>query len=183
MPLLSPRSLSPALGHQLTGGQRSARSQRGFSLIEVLLATLLLGYASTSLESLMMAGRHKAALTEGPVTARLLANEIHLLAKLLPREASGSLAATSPETLLAFDSLDGAVLSPPLLADKSVYDQFSDWTQEVTVMVATLSNPAAAAFAAPMEGLSPLAAEVYQLRVRVLKSGQEVESFSYWLRP
>lgn len=159
------------------------RSQRGFSLVEVLMATLLLGYAVSSLDALFIAGQHKAMLNSNPLTARLLANEIRLLAQLLPKDPSGTAGATATGEVLALDSLRGAVFNPPILANLTEYEGMDDWTQTVSVKVAAMDDPTAVGTDMPAEGLHKEAASLYEVEVTISFQQEDVETWSWWIRP
>ncbi len=159
------------------------RSQRGFSLIEVMLATLLMGYAIASMNALFTAGQSKAAMNSTPTNARFLANEIRLLAQLLPKEPSGTSAVTSPDDVVALDSLHGAVFSPPILANLSEYENMDDWEQSVAVRVAALAAPEATGTALTSAGISKQAASLFEVQVTVSFDGEVIDTWTWWVKP
>ena len=156
--------------------------QRGFSLLEVLLATVLVAYSIASIDALFTAGSAKAAHAEDSGTARLLAQEIQVLARLLPRELATA-AATSPSEVTCLGSLDGASFSPPILADLTEAQGLDDWTQEVSVGLADLQTLSGATRVLAADGLEEEASNLLRVQVVVRQGGQEQGTYGWWMRP
>jgi prepilin-type N-terminal cleavage/methylation domain-containing protein len=163
----------------------AARSRRcrGFSLVEVLTAAVIVGIALAAVSwSIASAAQARSALAEEPV-AFLLAREVRELAESLPRTPSGGSPATRASEVLALDSLDGAQFSPPLRADMTADASLSGWTQATSLSVCTLANPSVATFEDPAAGLDESAERVYRLTVAVLHDGRLVDRIHWWLTP
>jgi len=111
----------------------------GFSLIEVLIAVVLVGLAITALvvasNSFTMANGAGTDLS----TAEFLVEQIRELTALLPVVDPQSGTATfGPEeaNLSGYDDLDdfdGASFSPPISANRDVLNDFAAFSQHVTV--------------------------------------------------
>ncbi len=163
--------------------RRAKRGERGFSFVEVLMATVLMAYAVSTIDALFIAGQQKAVLNSNPVTARLLANEIRILARLLPTDPSGVLGVTNAVDIVALDSLQGATFSPPILADRSTYDDLSDWSQSVELSTVELDKPGAIVKDLSAGGAGKEVARVFRLAVTIAHDGETVDEFSWFLRP
>jgi prepilin-type N-terminal cleavage/methylation domain-containing protein len=159
------------------------RRCRGFSLVEVLTAAVIVGIALAAVSwSISSAAQARSALAEEPV-AFLLAREVRELAESLPRTPSGAGPATRASEVLALDTLDGAQFSPPLRADKTADASLSGWTQVTSLSVCTLGNPSVATFEDPAAGLDESAERMYRLTVAVLRDGELVDRIHWWLAP
>jgi len=138
---------------------RHTKYKTGFSLIEVLIAILLVGLAVAALlgasRSFTIANASGADLS----TAEFLIEQI--------RERTA---------MLSFDDLDdfasGSPFSPPISADGSVLQDFAAFTQQVTV-----ENVSAANF----EQVVPGPSDFVRVTVKVLLNGREISSAS-WIR-
>ncbi|HZL98730.1 MAG TPA: type II secretion system protein [Planctomycetota bacterium] len=162
---------------------RAGRATLGFTLLEVLLAALIAGMALAAVSwTMTSAAQAKAVLAEDP-QAYLLAREIRELAEFLPREPSGSLAATGGAGVLALDSLHGAVFSPPLRSDRTTEASLAGWAQRVTLTVCSLDDPAGATGESATLGVARKAERLYRLAVEVSFAGEPVDRFEWWLTP
>jgi len=131
----------------------------GFSLIEVLIAAVLIGLAIAALlgasRSFTIANASGADLS----TAEFLIEQI--------RERSA---------LLSFDDLNGLAsgspFSPPISADGNVLNDFADFTQQVTVQKVDKAN-----FEQVVAGPS----DFVRVTVRVLLNSREISSVR-WIR-
>jgi hypothetical protein len=128
------------------------------------------------------AAQARTALSEEPL-AFLLARELRELAETLPREPSGGSPATSASEILALDTLDGAVFSPPLRANGSADSTLTGWSQETSLALCALSAPSVATAEDPRAGVQGNAERVYRLTVSVRHQGALVDSFDWWLTP
>lgn len=118
---------------------KAARHPKGFTLIEVLIATVLVGLAIAALllasQSFTMANASGADLS----TAEFLIEQIRELTASLPViDPETGKTAFGPEeaTLAAYDDLDdfdGAIFSPPINAGRAVLNNFAAFSQHVTV--------------------------------------------------
>lgn len=154
-------------------------NNRGFTLIEVLIATILIGLSIAALlvanGSFTMANAVGADLS----TAEFLVEQI--------RELTTVLAVVDPETKTDtfgpeeagiatyddLDDLDGAVFSPPINAHRAAMNEFATYSQQIIVENLNPSdfNQVVADHASPF----------VRITVRVLHSGAESSSAS-WVR-
>lgn len=158
------------------------RRQRGFTLTEVLIATLLVGAAIAGANAFFMAARAKAALVEDP-TAHLLAEEVFVIAQLLDREPSGSEAAKTSEQILALDSLIGASFSPPIMANGKDYPDLEGWSQAVDLSIVDVTAPGLPLFDDPAVALDPGDGKLYQIVVTVHEGDVHQGTFTRLMAP
>jgi len=160
----------------------TARS-RGFTIIEILVATMLVGVALISTSwAMSSAARSKVVLEDRGFEAAMLAREIHEMAQSLPREPSGVVGVSKGADVEALDSLVGAVFSPPVRADGQTLSSKTGWSQSVDVKVCCLDDPSVKTDEA-LKGLSKNEEKLYQLEVTVSYDGAAVDTFSWWLAP
>ncbi len=120
---------------------RATRNIRGFSLVEVLIATILIGLSIAALVaangSFSMANDAGGDLS----TAEFLIEQLRELTTMLP-VVDPQLKATTfgPETgetsLALYDDLDdfdGQTFSPPIGADRAVLAGYTSFSQQITV--------------------------------------------------
>jgi prepilin-type N-terminal cleavage/methylation domain-containing protein len=155
----------------------------GFTLIEVLVASVVTGIALAAVSwTLLAAAQTQAVLSEDP-TPYLLAREIRELADVLPREPSGVVGVTHASNLMALDSLHGARFSPPVRANRTTQASLSGWSQRVTVSVCTLDDLASTTGESPTTGVGRNAERLYRLSVGIVHDGRDVGRFEWWLTP
>ena len=158
---------------------KNQTSTRGFTLIEVLIATILVGLSIAALVaangSFTMANGAGADLS----TAEFLVEQIRELTTLLPVVDPQSGTTTfGPEeaTLAGYDDLDdfnGATFSPPIKANKATLPAFDAFSQEVTVQNVNRTN---------LEQVDDTHTSPFvQISVRIFQNGREVTSAS-WVR-
>lgn len=154
-------------------------SMRGFTLIEVLIATLLVGFSIAAL----MAANGTLTMANGAATdqstAEFLVEQI--------RELTATLAVVDPTTGTAtfgpeeasvtsyddVDDFDGPPFSPPIGANRAALAEFAGFSQQVTVQNVSLSN---------FDQVVPdHASQFVRITVRVLLNGRDLSSAS-WLR-
>jgi len=125
----------------------ASRSRAGFSLIEILISVILVGMSITALvvanNAFTMANGAGADLS----TAEFLIEQIRELTTMLPVSdpQSTSWATFGPEEagLAAYDDLDDfddMTFSPPISADRTVLNDFTGFSQRVTVENVDASN-------------------------------------------
>ena len=159
---------------------RSAKSQSGFSLIEVLFAVLLVGLAIASL----MAANGAFTKANGAGTdlsiAEFLIGQIRELTMLLPViDPQTEIATFGPEageTLAIYDDLDdfdAASFSPPISAERTSLNQFSTYSQQVTVENVNASNFE--------QVVADHSSSFVRITVRVYLNSNQISSAS-WLR-
>ena len=120
---------------------RGTKYKGGFSLIEVLVAILLVGLAIAALVVTSSSFTQANAAGTYLSTAEFLAEQIRELTILLPvvdpqtEDATFGPEADEP-TLADYDDLDdfdGASFSPPINADRAALNECDAFTQQITV--------------------------------------------------
>jgi type II secretory pathway pseudopilin PulG len=158
---------------------RQVRDINGFSLIEALIAVILVGLAIAALlasnSALTIANSEGAELS----TAEFLTEQIRELTAMLdvvdPQTGIGTFGPEEPNFISYndVDDFDGAVFTPPISADKSILNDFSAFTQQVTVENVSASN-----FELVVGDHS---SSFVRVTVRILLNGREVSS-ACWIR-
>jgi len=129
---------------------REKKYKSGFSLIEVLIAILLIGLAVASLVAANSAFTKANGAGTDLSTAEFLAEQIRELTVLLPvvepetpESGVDVFGPESGETLATYDDLndfDGATFSPPIDVNRNVLSNFTAFHQVVTVENVNKSN-------------------------------------------
>ena len=152
----------------------------GFSLIEVLIAIVLVGLAIVSLIAANNSFTQANAAGRDLSTAEFLIEQIRELTTLLPVVDPNTGASTfGPEvgeTLAGYDDLDdfdGASFSPPISSDRDILNDFAAFSQQVTV-----ENVNAADFE---QVVSDHSSFFVRVTVKVSLNSEEVSSTS-WIR-
>ncbi len=160
---------------------RDTEYEGGFSLIEVLVAIILVGLAVMCLvASNSSFTRANAAGTELS-TAEFLSEQIRELTMLLPVvDPETGISTFGPEADEAgladyddLDDLDGAVFSPPINAERLVLNEFVGYSQQVTV-----ENVSAANFE---QVFTDHGSYFVRVTVKVLLNSKEITS-ARWIR-
>ncbi len=118
----------------------------GFSLVEALVAILLVGLAIASLLGANAAFTRANAAGVNLTTAEFLLEQIRELTATLPvvdPETETTTFGPEEATVADYDDLDdfdGAVFSPPISANRTTLSDFAAFTQEVTVENVSASN-------------------------------------------
>ncbi len=117
---------------------RDTRYEDGFSLIEVLIAILLVGLAIASLVTANSAFTKANGAGVELSTAEFLIEQIRELSILLPViDPDGGSTFGPEETLLDdyddLDDFDGASFSPPIGADRKPLNDLAAFSQQITV--------------------------------------------------
>jgi len=160
------------------------KKHSGFTLIEVLVSAALLGVALLSGTWAMSVTSSTKAVVEGDeITAALLAREIYALACTVDKSPSGTFGVTSGASVLALDSLEGAVFSPPIKADTSTWSQYSGWKQAVDLTVYDVSDLSTPTTISPLTALSEDGTSIYKLEVDVYQGTELVDTLSWWITP
>jgi prepilin-type N-terminal cleavage/methylation domain-containing protein len=118
----------------------NVKYKNGFSLIEVLIAVLIVGLAIVSLVAangaFTMANGAGADLS----TAEFLFEQIRELTAPLPvidpQTGTSTFGSETGETLTDYDDLDdfdGASFSPPISAQRDILNNFAAYSQHITV--------------------------------------------------
>ena len=126
---------------------RNTKYKSGFSLIEVLIAVLLVGLAIASLVAANGAFTKANGAGTDLSTAEFIIGQIRELTMLLPViDPQTELATFGPEsgeTLAGYDDLDdfnGATFSPPINAERTPLTKLSAFYQQITVENVNASN-------------------------------------------
>ena len=158
-----------------------ARYHNGFSLIEVLVAIVLVGLAIVALvaanRSFTIANATGADLS----TAEFLIEQIRELTAMLPvtdpQTGTDIFGPEAAETSLAayddLDDFDNATFSPPISADRSTLNDFAAFSQQVAV-----ENVNAGNFD---QVVSDHSSSFVRVTVRLLLNSKEISSAS-WIR-
>ncbi len=126
---------------------RNTKYKSGFSLIEVLIAILLVGLAMAALMASNSAFTKANGAGTDLSTAEFLVEQVRELTALLPVvEPESDVWAFGPEageTLATYDDLDdfdGLSFSPPIDADRNSLNDLAAYSQQVTVENVNASN-------------------------------------------
>lgn len=159
----------------------SATGQAGLTFFEVIGATIVLALAVVSSAMVMTtANSTRAALQAGTIDAALLASHVHEVAVGLSKKTSGLPIASAGNEVLALDTLDGAVFSPPIDARLAVIPGSTGWAQQVDLRTV---DPTGATTPRNFSGPNPVAAAMVELSVTVTHMGRAVDTFTWWLSP
>lgn len=154
--------------------------KHGFSLIEVLIAILLVGLAIVSL--IVASGSFTKANAAGTdlSTAEFLIEQIRELTTLLPvidpQTGDSTFGPESGETLANYDDLDdfdGVSFSPPINANRQTLSSFDAFSQQVTVENVSDSNFG--------QVVGDHSSDFIRVTVQVFLNSKEISSTS-WLR-
>lgn len=159
---------------------RDTKYDSGFSLIEVLIAILLVGLAVASLVAANSAFTKANGAGTNLSTAEFLIEQIRELTTLLPViDPDTGVSVFGPEwaeTLDDYDDLDdfdGVSFSPPISADRDPLNDFAAFSQQITV-----ENVHASDFE---QVVSDHSSYFVRVTVKVLLNSKEISSAS-WLR-
>jgi len=126
---------------------RNIKYKSGFTLIEVLFAVLLVGLAIASLVAANATFTKANGAGTELSTAEFLIGQIRELTMLLPViDPETELATFGPETgetLAIYDDLDdfnGTTFSPPISSERATLNEFSAYSQQITVQNVNASN-------------------------------------------
>jgi prepilin-type N-terminal cleavage/methylation domain-containing protein len=127
---------------------RDTEYQGGFSLVEVLVAIILVGLAVACLVASNSSFTQSNAAGTELSTAEFLSEQIKELTMLLPVvDPEPEMSTFGPETdeagLADYDDLDdfdGAVFSPPINSERLVLNDFAAYSQQVTVENVSAAN-------------------------------------------
>jgi len=167
--------------NQLKGGEmRDTRYEDGFSLIEVLIAILLVGLAIASLVTANSAFTKANGAGVELSTAEFLIEQIKELSILLPvidpETGDDTFGPEATETLADYDDLDdfdGASFSPPIGADRNVLNDLASFSQQITV-----ENVSASDFE---QVVNDHASYFVRVTVKVFLNSRQISS-ARWLR-
>jgi len=157
------------------------QSPRAFTLLEALIATILVGFSIAAL----LAANGTLSMANGAgadqSTAEFLAEQIRELTAMLavvdPTTGTATFGPESLETsVTSYDDLDdfhGAVFSPPIAANRATLPELAGFSQQVTVQNVSLANLD--------QVVANHSSQFVRVTVRVLKSGRAICTTS-WIR-
>lgn len=134
--------------------------KHGFTLIEVLIAILLVGLA---IASLVVAN---SSFTKANAAATDLSTAEFLIEQIRERSIP-----VNYEDLNNLEHFDGLVFSPPISADGESLDDFAAFSEQITVENVSASN---------FENLDP-GSDFIRVTVKVFLNSKQISSAS-WLR-
>jgi len=159
---------------------RDTKYKSGFTLIEVLIAILLIGLAVASLVAANSAFTKANGAGTDLSTAEFLIEQIRELTVLLPvvdpQTEDTTFGPETGETLVGYDDLDdfdGTTFSPPINVDRNVLNDFTAFHQLVTVENVNASNFE--------QIVGDHSSYFVRVTVRVFLNSKEISSTS-WLR-
>lgn len=157
-------------------------SMRGFTLIEVLIATILVGFSIAAL----VAANGTLTMANGAgtdqSTAEFLVEQIRELTAAMPVIEKGvttpttfgpETGETNPTLYDDLDDFDGAVISPPIAVNKTYLSEFAGFSQQITVQNVSLSNLD--------QVVADHGSQFVRVTVHVFQNGRDLSSAS-WLR-
>lgn len=159
---------------------RYAKNKNGFSLIEALIAILLVGLAIASLMAANTSFTQANGAGTDLSTAEFLLEQIRELTALLPvidpEMETTTFGPESGETLADYDDLDdldNKVFSPPINADRNILNDFVAYSQQITVQNVNASD---------FEQVeSDHSSYFVRITVKIFLNSKEISSAS-WLR-
>jgi prepilin-type N-terminal cleavage/methylation domain-containing protein len=134
--------------------------KHGFSLIEVLIATLLVGLA---IASLLVAN---GSFTKANAAATDLSTAEFLIEQVRERSIS-----VNYDDLYGLEHFDNVTFSPPISADGESLNDFAAFSEQITVENVSASN---------FENLDP-GSDFIRVTIKVFLNSKEISSAS-WLR-
>ena len=159
---------------------RNTKYKTGFSLIEVLIAVLLVGIAIASLVAVNGAFTKANGAGTDLSTTEFLIGQIRELTTLLPVVDPGSAVWTfgpeGGETLASYDDLDDfddKSFSPPISSERIPLNELSAFTQQITVENVSASNFE--------QVVGDTTSSFVRVTVKVYLNSREISSTS-WLR-
>lgn len=151
---------------------RAARRPAGLTLVEVLVASAVLGtVVVAATHSLTMTAAAQHEVQAQPSTAFELARDVFRVAQTLGREAGDGLPAESLDELLLLEDLDGAELSPPIDGLMQERDGLDSWTQRTFVRRVGLADPTT----------TQADGDLYELTVVIDEGPDTVGTYRWWL--
>lgn len=159
---------------------RAKGYKSGFSLIEVLIAILLVGLAIVSLVTVNGAFTKANGFGAELSTAEFLIEQMRELTTMLPvvdpQNGTTTFGPEAAETLATYDDLDdfdGLTFSPPIDADRNALNDLAAFSQQVTVQNVSASNFE--------QVVSDHGSPFVRVTVTVSMGGREISS-TMWLR-
>lgn len=153
---------------------------QGFSLIEVLIATMLVGLAVASLMAANGAFTQANGAGTDLSTAEFLIEQMRELTALLPvidpESETSTFGPETGETLATYDDLDdfdNASFSPPINSERATLPEVGAFTQQVTVENVNASNF--------QQVVADHTSNFVRVTVRIYLNSREISS-ARWLR-
>jgi prepilin-type N-terminal cleavage/methylation domain-containing protein len=158
----------------------SKKNIKGFSLIEVLIAILLVGLAIASLVGANSAFTQSNGAGTDLSTAEFLLEQIREMTALLPvvdpLSGTSTFGPETGETLATYDDLDdfdNTTYSPPINTERNPLNDFAAYSQQITV-----ENVNASDFE---QIVGDHSSNFVRITVRISMNSTEISSAS-WLR-
>lgn len=152
----------------------------GFSLLEVLIAIMLVGLAIVSLVTVNGAFTKANGIGAELSTAEFLIEQMRELTTMLPvidpQNGVTTFGPEAAETLASYDDLDdfdGLSFSPPIDADRNVLNDLAAFSQQIMVQNVSASNFE--------QVVSDHGSPFVRVTVTVFMNGREISS-TMWLR-
>jgi prepilin-type N-terminal cleavage/methylation domain-containing protein len=143
---------------------RSRQTGRGFTLVEVLFAVLLVGLSIAGLTAANYAYSQANGAAVDISTAEYLAEQI--------RELTATMSVDEINAFRGSGTAWRAAINPPIDANQNALSAFSSFSQQMRV------EPLLANLSTPDTGANP---SFYRVSVQILKNNQEISSSS-WIR-
>lgn len=152
----------------------------GFSLVEVLIAVMLVGLAIAALMAANTALTNANGAGTDLSNAEFLIGEIYELTAMLPvvdpETGDSTFGPETGETLALYDDLDdfdGQNFSPPICAERAVLNSSAGFSQRITVENVSASNFE--------QVVGDHTTAFVRVTVRIFQNAREISSSS-WLR-
>jgi len=159
---------------------RKRKYKYGFSLIEVMIAIILVGLAVASLMAANVAFTRANGAGTDLTTAEFLIEQIRELTTLLPvidpELETATFGPETGETLSTYDDLDdfdNASFSPPINSERTALPEVGAFTQKVTVENVNASNF--------KQVVGDHTSNFVRVTVRIFQNSKEISS-ARWLR-
>jgi len=157
-------------------------AQQGFTLIEVLIAAILVGVSIAALVGANSSFTIANAAGTDMSTAEFLVEQIRELTTMLPvidpqtevAFDAKEISWTSYDDVDDFDDFNTSSLAGPISANRTVLAEFAAFSQQVTVQKVNPSN-------LDLAVADGFASDFLRVTVRVLQNGRQVVSAS-WIR-
>jgi prepilin-type N-terminal cleavage/methylation domain-containing protein len=159
---------------------RDLKYKNGFTLIEVMIAVILVGLAIASLVGANISFTQANGAGTDLSTAEFLLEQVKELTTMLsvvdPQTGTATFGPETGETLTGYDDLDdfdNQSFSPPIDAGRNTLNNFASFSQQVIVQNVNPSNFE--------QVVSPHNTNFVRVTVKVFKNSNEICSAS-WLR-
>ena len=156
------------------------KNKKAFTLIEVLIALLLVSVAIISIVSANLSSTKINAAGADLTTAEFLIEQITQLTMMLPavdpNSGTSNFGPESGETLAIYDDIDdfnSVTFNPPIASDRSTLTAFNNFSQQITIENVSASNYETT--------VGNHLSDFYRITVTILQGSEEINSVS-WIR-